>query len=152
MFVSAYLGRTPESWRDALRAHAAWLGLHATGTSLLLPSGALLEIGWIRAASAERAPVMRESEEWVVSSAFGDVPPALLGARSRTDFENAAAVRPDNGVTIALHRASGDLVAVVPPASPQQLLYAPAAGGWVVAADRRQFPPRTPTHQDDPGV
>jgi len=148
MFCTAYLGPTPAAWRDAVWDHAAWLGLQVSTDARHLPSGAVLEVAWLHTQGLA-PPRVHGAGDWFVLGAYGDVPPEILAARDRAALERAAVRRADNVATLAVHRVSGDAVAVVPVATPHQLLVAPAAGGRVFGDDLRLFRRLTAAHLDD---
>lgn len=149
MLCTLYLGPAPGPWRDAVRAHAAWLGLDITAEVRRLDSGTEVEVAWLHPRPAPTPYAVRDAGPWLVITPFGDPPGDLLAAREREALERAALSRADNVGTIAVHRTGREVVAVVPPASPHQWLWAGASGGLVLADDLRLFRRIVPARLDD---
>jgi asparagine synthase (glutamine-hydrolysing) len=157
MFVSVYLGQPQgaDAWRAAVRNHAGWLGgaLRVSIDGRLIDAETLLEVAWIHVGPPGAAYRLREAGDWFLIGACGEMPCALLAARDREGLARAAVRRADNVPTIAVHRASGEVLGVVPLTSPHPLLFAALPGdngrNHVFGDDLRFFRRLTAAHVDD---
>jgi hypothetical protein len=157
MLFAAYIGNETALpiWRDAVQAHAGWLGLSIRQAECRVGDGRTLAFAFLRSA----APAV--GEDAILSSPH---PYLLLSAHEgfvQPDpaMEAEADLRgwlvdetPPAAIRLGLALRTGELTAAVPITSVEPLYFAQCGEGWALGTDLRFFARLTAPELDERGI
>ena len=140
MYFSAFIGNDGDAsiWQEALSRHACWLGLTPQVESLRLDDSRRLSFGWLDFKPSDANRRVKETEEFILATSFGEVIDEGSGALTNALYVmdcNASS----NAIRIEASLKSGEIAIMVPPTTPQQFYFARNSHGFYFSDDMRLF-------------
>jgi len=141
MFFSAYIGTDAglSPWEDALRAHAAWLGLRWKIESRRLGERTYVSFGWLDQKPPDVTRHLKQIGNHLVARTSGDVSSMDYSVRVSDILDGMVHNGHSNDIRIIVPVNNGGLTIVIPPTTPEPFYYTRISQGFVFGDDVRLF-------------
>jgi len=139
VFFGLYLGDSAQEprWREVLRRHADWLKGALQVEARELPDGRVLCFGWWWDKRSDFAPRYEATSAWLVLPTTPWPHVAVKAGAGAPVADHLRAYVEANISAVAVSLETGEVQVAIPPCTPEQVYFTPAAAQRVIATDLR---------------